>query len=127
MKKLEIANEYERQAFKIIDADVDYGKRVDEFENICNRVLEHKDPVISLIFLKRTSWICSQNPKYYKALNVPAHEKIVVRSGDEELMYMFARDVYGANLKNITFNMPKKSYLRKELEKDMRPIGEYSL
>ena len=127
MKKMELGRYYEKEALKLIEFDLEDCKNIEEFKKLSNQVLEHNDPFMSWVFTKRTSWICNHSEAYFKALNVPAHEKIVVKSGDEAMMYYFARDVYGADLKNITFNMPKNSSLRKELEKDMRPIDEFEL
>ena len=127
MKNLELGKYYEKMAFKLMKFDLEECKNVEEFKKLSNLVLSYKDPIISYIFTKRVSLLCYSNQKYQDALNVPAHEDIVVKSLDEELMYLFARDVAGADLKHITSAMPKNSPLRKEIEKDMQPIGEFNL
>ena len=89
-------------------------------------ILETKDPFMAYAFAERLCIDFYGNEERTKAIRFNELQKIVINSNDEEYMYLFADRVMGADVKSITHAMPNGT-LRKKLEREMRPLEEYSL
>lgn len=89
-------------------------------------VLEKKDPFMAYAFAERLCIDFYGNEERTKAIRFNELQKTVINSNNEEYMYLFADRVMGADVKSITHAMPNGT-LRKKLEREMRPLEEYSL
>ena len=99
---------------------------IDTIEHYSNLVLEEKDAFMSYAFARDVEIYCYNNEKRTKAAKFDEHEKVVIRSNDDGLMYLFATEVSHAHPKNILHAMPN-GLLRKKLERELRPLNEYNL
>lgn len=101
----------------------DVLKSLNHFSTI---ILETKDAFLAYAFAERMSLDCYENEARMKAVQFNDLQKTVINSNNEEYMYLFADRVIGADVKSIVHAMPKGT-LRKKLERELRPLNEYSL
>ena len=126
MEKLKMLKILENRAFRLIDKGLDKEENLNEFKSISETVCRYNDKFLAYAYAERLSIFCVGDEKKLKALKFKELQNIVLESNDEEYMYLFADRVVGADVKAITKQMPYGS-LRKRLEKDLCPMGEYEL
>ena len=91
------------------------------FADIVQSVLDAKDPLDAYSFASEVS--CVLDKDYKKYFDVSKFQNLVMKSNDEDLLYQFARDVVGADVKSIINKLPN-GYAKRELIKDLRVIGK---
>ena len=126
MEKLKMLKILENRAYRLIDKGLDKEENLNEFRSISETVCRYNDKFLAYAYAERLSIFCVGDEKKLKALKFNELQNIVLRSKDEEYMYLFADRVVGADIKTITKLMPNGA-LRKKLEKEIRPVNENEL
>ena len=114
MRDFELAKALQDRADEILYFDnySDEKQRQLAFENLCNHALSLNKANIAYLFSRDVGNFLDD--KYRKAFDVAKFEDVVIKGGDEELIYMFGRDIEGANLKKIISKL-SSSLAKKEL------------
>lgn len=126
MNKHEFLNLCVNKVRKIVDNSSSEKEILNSLNHYSNIILQTKDAFLSYAFAEGVSIVCYGNEARMNAVRFNDLQKAVIDSNNEEYMYLFADRVLGADVKSIINAMPK-GILRKKLEREMRPLNEYSL
>ena len=121
LRKMYMIDGFVRDALKYARIEDDSPENQNRFLQVCARVLEKKDPLVACCFAADISHLLKG--AYAKLFNVQKFQDVVMQSDDDEVLYKFARDVKGADIKRVIDRLPN-GYARKELKHDMKPIDE---
>ena len=124
LRKMYKIDGYVKDALKYAVDEEDSKANQNKFAEVCEKVLSEKDPLIACCFAADISHLLKGT--YAKLFNVQKFQNIVMQSDDDEILYKFARDVKGADVKRVIDRLPK-GQARKELSHDLKPIEEEKL
>ena len=121
LEKVTMVDYHIEKALRYARLEDDSEENRKKFARICEIVKEEKDPFTACCFASGVSYLL-EGP-YEKLFNVKSFQDIVMQSDDDEILYKFARDVKGADIKRVIDRLPN-GYARRELIHDLKPIGE---
>ena len=124
LRKMYKIDGYVKDALKYAVDEEDSKANQNKFAEVCEKVLAEKDPLVACFFAADISHLLKGT--YAKLFNVQKFQNIVMQSDDDEILYKFARDVKGADVKRVIDRLPK-GQARKELSHDLKPIEEEKL
>ena len=121
VRQMEKVDDYVKRALELAKWSEDTRENREKFSKICDEVLSEKDPLIACCFAVDVSY--KVKGIYEKLFNVQKFQNIVMQSDDDEIIYKFARDVKGADVRRVIDRLPN-GYARRELKHDLKPIDE---
>ena len=112
---------YFTKAGRIFCKDDITEKDLQELGNLTEQVISWHDNIMVLQYAKTISSACGENFRKYIKLN--DLQDAIIKSKDEALMYDFASEVVGADIKEIMSHM-YDAQLYKKLKREITPINE---
>ena len=125
MKTLDFSRLLVKKALRLISHGFESDDSLRSLSFLTNLACRDKDPLIAYVYAKDVSFLLPKDDvNVQNSFDLASLQEVVLSGDDSSLKYLFARDVYGANAKEILKHLPKDSFERRELEKDLTPLGE---
>ena len=121
IRRMQKVDGYVKDALKYAYSNKDTKEHQERFAKLCQTVLDENDPYIACYFASDVSHLLKGT--YAKLFNVQKFQNLVMQADDDEVIYKFARDVKGADVKRVIDRLPN-GYARQELKNMLKPINE---